>query len=1239
MSLSLIAYVQLSEIIEKFYVKNVRNLQKIPIRNVLLDPPRHSFTELPIKKNLIFPQDASMKFFFRVRNNVASPEELPEVPLCRSPSISDRKSIQTDANKTAETESKATNIVPATTDTLDCFVKPKSPKPIVPEIKCEKQNVCDPIDDSTKTDLVKRGTDVRKSVNNEKSDKLEKLETKRNSELRKSLSNNGSDKAEKKGVKEDEKNQKVKNVKKCKDDTSEKRVENIKLKIDLSRQNSVTIIKSSVNDLKMKFKTERDNKNESSETSNKSKDEVNGKKKQEIDVIKLAKVTEKSDANDSEVKYEIKSPKNNQCDNKSPVIKCESEIKTESDIDEKKSEFLESFDLTPTKSLSPEKLAILADRKKIDNATANDILSKKEMFAKNSTKSVPWHQPYEPSAKLNSKASSEIKLSAQNGSSLKNLSGKSSKEHLFLKQRTTPAPSSSRRKSPVMILPKLPLLKIAPSQQLNKSECSSTVTLHSNKPNKDNPLKTTITKSASLSPELLIIDENRTKSESPQVTTKKNGAEPTVSKRKSKEPIKNIPKRRYSLSLEQPMKFKLPLEPHLADPNILLDLKSKLPLEPPINLAKLPMVQSKTSKLFVAPSKSAIAEKESKRKLKLPSMPSIIDDVQTVPTKKDAEIKPASPANRIWCVDPCALGGKSTDKAPSIQETKSNENETTNANAQKKEFQSTVGKMLPPVSTTTPRKPIDSENKGKIKINRLKAMALGPRKLPTILPKPSPSSPATSLPQITKMLKNPDTEIKQIANGKDIKVYGPAMEMATVPLGSTSPAYVPQFNNMHRNPSVGYLNYALMNSRSRSNDLPLGMRSPAYSPPSPIYSPNSPQYSPNYNIPSQPQFKYMKSPAHIPNYAQVSNGSNGQSANSSQKSMVSSPKKTEKVNENNKRPHSSTPDGNSPPEKQAKVQSLLESCKINFPSSLSITLHEQNDSSLNNPLFNPKRNSPVNNYIEIVKLPEIPAKEEVKQVTQPKIEQTKTPNVKPLLPKPSTPKSTSPKPQVSPPNDKEKMAADTTNAAKTTPEPKKSPEIKSVPELNAMDKNVAALLKVRRESQTGYQGKFLESILDKNPKPNPVTNGSFRSKNAAPFPLISKVTIAPTKPLLKTSDTPKSTKPVSPKYSPPKQSKSDAALDLSAHVGLVNKATNNNNNKSQLDQPDMTALFADAMARASHNPSFMLPSFGAQMGINMQQALWLEHLGRMRRAGHDKLNEALESFVKNLNSKNTESSS
>lgn len=61
--------------------------------------------------------------------------------------------------------------------------------------------------------------------------------------------------------------------------------------------------------------------------------------------------------------------------------------------------------------------------------------------------------------------------------------------------------------------------------------------------------------------------------------------------------------------------------------------------------------------------------------------------------------------------------------------------------------------------------------------------------------------------------------------------------------------------------------------------------------------------------------------------------------------------------------------GDDPPEKQRKVQSLLDSCNITFPSSLSITIANESDDSDKSGLHNNKLKNPVNNYIEILKIP------------------------------------------------------------------------------------------------------------------------------------------------------------------------------------------------------------------------------------------------------------------------------
>lgn len=58
-----------------------------------------------------------------------------------------------------------------------------------------------------------------------------------------------------------------------------------------------------------------------------------------------------------------------------------------------------------------------------------------------------------------------------------------------------------------------------------------------------------------------------------------------------------------------------------------------------------------------------------------------------------------------------------------------------------------------------------------------------------------------------------------------------------------------------------------------------------------------------------------------------------------------------------------------PPEKQRKVQSLLDSCNITFPSSLSITIANETEDGDKSGLHNNKLKNPVNNYIEILKIP------------------------------------------------------------------------------------------------------------------------------------------------------------------------------------------------------------------------------------------------------------------------------
>ncbi|XP_062544061.1 polycomb group protein Psc [Armigeres subalbatus] len=207
---------------------------------------------------------------------------------------------------------------------------------------------------------------------------------------------------------------------------------------------------------------------------------------------------------------------------------------------------------------------------------------------------------------------------------------------------------------------------------------------------------------------------------------------------------------------------------------------------------------------------------------------------------------------------------------------------------------------------------------------------------------------------------NKDTEISQIKPEdakKNIKVYGPPSDNDNFAI----PAAVPPMSKPkpNKNRPMNFLNYALHNA----NKAPAGSRTPipSYSN-SPSYSPDSPQYNPNFNI-STKQYKYAN-PLAYANFVQ-------NMLNDRKSSNVSPPsvpeKKPEQQNER-KRPCPSPENKQEPPEKQPKVQSLLN--QINIPSSLSITLATEEDEAAREKA---RKSLPEEdkNYIEILKLPEI----------------------------------------------------------------------------------------------------------------------------------------------------------------------------------------------------------------------------------------------------------------------------
>lgn len=287
------------------------------------------------------------------------------------------------------------------------------------------------------------------------------------------------------------------------------------------------------------------------------------------------------------------------------------------------------------------------------------------------------------------------------------------------------------------------------------------------------------------------------------------------------------------------------------------------------------------------------------------------------------------------------------------------------------------------------------------------------KKLPLILPKKLEDTNQNDLKKPTARIVS-GAEIKKVDNDaryKNIKVYGPGMNRSSNKTGHQIPPPISfNTNGSTKNPmaSNSYLNYALMNSSKGksggdtpshipfSRMAPAGSRTPRYQPNSPIYSPNSPSYTPNYNISPQPSYKYIKPPVYAPNILQnflektptlpppVNPLSSLTPPPFHIPKQVSSktyePSKSNSSSIGLKRPHSdSSKNGDGqPPEKQKKVQSLLNSCNINLPSSLSITLTNDNDDSSSNPLFSKKGSEPVNNYIEILKLDADDKKEEPK---------------------------------------------------------------------------------------------------------------------------------------------------------------------------------------------------------------------------------------------------------------------
>lgn len=1171
-----------------------------------------------------------MRFFYRVRTNETSSEELPEVPLRRSPSISDRSALATaildatqieaQADATGVTTPTATASIPSESAIVEKFIKPEPPMPLSTLIHVPNETSAVAVDLKSKS--ASSVIDKPKTTN---------ITVPTSRDCAKKSVSPKSPKAKAPRI-NDEKIVKPKNSKKNKDDVTvvatapEKRVENIKLKIE---QNSVSIIKSSTTkELKLKFKKERELKetirasNSAVSVSKKSSDtsasERNKGEKRDIASIKLAKVLENTPTKNGEIKYEIKSP----VDPRPPQMELRIEvpavvaplrIKMEViDIDEEQSQFLNSFELTPTKSLSPEKL---------QKIKLNQICPKIPVDV--IAKSVD--------VTLGTKSESENKVNKL--------------DNQVVKPVTPPKRESEKKDTK-----SLPLTATAEKKQFTKpanSENSHILGALTKVSSKSESKTNTSSKSINDITSLLTA---RTKTENKTIVTDIKPS--AASKRKNKEPIKNVTKKcrsnspvllRHSPILETMKKSKTPpLDKRMYN----LEAIAKARKAETVSIA-LPV---KRLEDFSCESKDII-NNASPKPVTIISKPEIS---QPQSTKNIDQLKTA------------------TDTETSIKEmfATSHSKFQTDSKPDNSNISVTVksiDKLMPkpmvinnnlkrPSQSDTPRPPITA------KIPRPNSTNSIPKKLPNILPKPStemPPPPPPSLSPIVNMLRNPDTEIKQIQNdgtNKDIKVYGPAMDKPKIikPAGSASPAYVPSFAS----PPVkqyhvggvpgGYLNYALMNSHKRGTaEPPHGMRSPAYQPQnSPSYSPNSPQFSPSYNIPQHPQYKYMKSPAHMANYFQGPSMPKSNKPDNKRKTQEQQQQSTFK----RPNPKKSEPQAtiSVQPEKQKNVQSLLDSCKISFPSSLSITLHEQNDPASTNPLFNPKRNSPVNNYIEIVKLPDMPAIEDNKkqqhQQVSPKEANTK------LTPKPTN-------------NDKYKQ--NNFNKKNATVEmTAKEEDEKRLLDHNTFQETFLQSIRIRDEEAKKVASKSQPKAI----LPKPAVLGDAVSTTKSTSPLIkfrrqstaTKPKYAPTndtgsgsnsiRSLLNATGQPDYKKLPITSSNTSKQSKipSDCALDLTAPpvleaiaaMSAASRISPNNNNdhlKTSMEQESgINHLLAAYMARVSHNPvGFMMPGMAAPHPLaynqlQMHPSFLLDNFQRMEKAGKTELEDLMKHFKSQL---------
>lgn len=447
-----------------------------------------------------------------------------------------------------------------------------------------------------------------------------------------------------------------------------------------------------------------------------------------------------------------------------------------------------------------------------------------------------------------------------------------------------------------------------------------------------------------------------------------------------------------SLSPQKPLRFIAPkvpvpsLKPLFAYMGAMPKRKNKEPTKSGVNTQNTSNKKAKTNDLkqvlekIIREKSNQNAANDKKETISFNLAPFPIGSSKVENTAKTPPLLPSSSAN--------------TSTTTKTSQSSTIDNQTlTNATA------STVEKGSLPVSNSYPTNVTQNSPQG---VNSSKSKNnVSPKQ---IVPKRplSPTSKRSSLEPVFKkpmplVKKHTPEKTKTPDNQKQPQKTSNSKKVTPPNFPPIAPRNVP-FTPPHK-PS-NYLNFALLNSSK--NDQMRMARPPIYSPFSPVYAPNSPQYTPNFNIQSRPTFKYTNPQAYAnlmdnlyktnelfpTNINNVPNAAPKPQVPPKANANAESAKKSPSPNEQRKSPQlpkkSVTPPILNPTANQMKsisptmqnqdnkkpnANSLLN--KLNFPSSLSVTLTtDTDDSRTNSP--NNKTHSSVNNYIEIVKLPESP---------------------------------------------------------------------------------------------------------------------------------------------------------------------------------------------------------------------------------------------------------------------------